>query len=56
MKPVISANIRPDQAALRANTAAFVDRLREMRRYDGIDPLVAQIRQDVADTRTVLGG
>jgi riboflavin kinase/FMN adenylyltransferase len=34
----------------------FVDRLREMRRYDGIDPLIAQIRQDVADTRTVLAG
>ena len=34
----------------------FVDRLREMRRYDGIDPLIAQIRQDVADTRTALAG
>jgi len=29
----------------------FVRRLREMRTYDGIDPLIAQIEQDVADTR-----
>ncbi len=33
----------------------FVRRLREMRRYDGIDPLLVQIRQDVADTRELLG-
>ncbi len=32
----------------------FVGRLREMRRYDGIGPLVTQIEQDVADTRTLL--
>jgi riboflavin kinase/FMN adenylyltransferase len=33
----------------------FVARLREMRRYDGLDPLVAQIHEDVAQTREVLG-
>jgi riboflavin kinase/FMN adenylyltransferase len=33
----------------------FVAHLREMRRYDGLDPLVAQIREDVAQTRAVLG-
>lgn len=33
----------------------FVSRLREMRHYDGIEPLVAQIEQDVADTRRDLG-
>jgi riboflavin kinase / FMN adenylyltransferase len=33
----------------------FVARLREMRRYDGIEPLIAQIEQDVADTRAILG-
>jgi len=33
----------------------FVVRLREMRRYGSLDPLVTQIAQDVADTRTVLG-
>jgi riboflavin kinase/FMN adenylyltransferase len=32
----------------------FVAHLREMRTYDGIDPLIAQIEQDVADTRTLL--
>jgi riboflavin kinase/FMN adenylyltransferase len=32
----------------------FVARMREMRRYDGVDPLVAQIRQDVADARAAL--
>jgi riboflavin kinase/FMN adenylyltransferase len=32
----------------------FVAHLREMRRYDGIEPLIAQIEQDVADTRAVL--
>jgi len=32
----------------------FVSRLREMRRYDGIEPLVAQIEHDVADTRAAL--
>jgi riboflavin kinase/FMN adenylyltransferase len=32
----------------------FVQRLREMRRYEGIEPLIAQIRQDVADTRALL--
>ena len=32
----------------------FVARLREMRRYDGIDPLIAQIAEDVAQTRAVL--
>jgi riboflavin kinase / FMN adenylyltransferase len=32
----------------------FVARLREMRRYDSIEPLVAQIEQDVIDARAVL--
>jgi riboflavin kinase/FMN adenylyltransferase len=32
----------------------FVARLREMRSYDRIEPLVAQIEQDVADARAVL--
>jgi riboflavin kinase / FMN adenylyltransferase len=32
----------------------FVAQLREMRRYDSIEPLIAQIEQDVADTRAVL--
>lgn len=32
----------------------FVTRLREMRVYDSIEPLIAQIDQDVADTRAVL--
>jgi riboflavin kinase/FMN adenylyltransferase len=32
----------------------FVEQLREMRRYDGIEPLIAQIEQDVADTRDLL--
>jgi riboflavin kinase/FMN adenylyltransferase len=34
----------------------FVTRLREQRRYDGVEPLVAQIRQDVAETRDALSG
>jgi riboflavin kinase/FMN adenylyltransferase len=34
----------------------FVARLREQRRYDGIEPLVAQITEDVADARAVLIG
>jgi riboflavin kinase / FMN adenylyltransferase len=33
----------------------FVARLREMRRYDGIEPLIAQIEEDVAQTRGALG-
>ncbi len=32
----------------------FVAHLRETRRYDSLEPLVAQIEQDVADTRAVL--
>jgi riboflavin kinase / FMN adenylyltransferase len=32
----------------------FVAHLREMRRYDTIEPLVRQVEQDVADTRAVL--
>ncbi|MGE5829632.1 MAG: riboflavin kinase, partial [Micromonosporaceae bacterium] len=32
----------------------FVSRLREMRRYDGAEPLIAQIKQDVADARRAL--
>jgi riboflavin kinase/FMN adenylyltransferase len=32
----------------------FVARLREMRRYDGVEPLVAQIEKDVDDTRAAL--
>jgi riboflavin kinase/FMN adenylyltransferase len=32
----------------------FVARLREMRTYESVEPLVAQIEQDVADTRAVL--
>ena len=34
----------------------FVAHLREMRSYDSVEPLIAQIGQDVADTRAVLGG
>ncbi|MEN3304855.1 MAG: riboflavin kinase / adenylyltransferase [Micromonosporaceae bacterium] len=34
----------------------FVVHLREMRRYDAIEPLIAQIHQDVADTRSALPG
>lgn len=33
----------------------FVAQLREQRRYEGIEPLVAQIREDVAQTRAALG-
>jgi riboflavin kinase/FMN adenylyltransferase len=33
----------------------FAAQLREQRRYDGIEPLVAQIREDVEQTRSVLG-
>ncbi len=33
----------------------FVAHLREQRRYDGVEPLVAQIRDDVAQTRAALG-
>jgi riboflavin kinase/FMN adenylyltransferase len=33
----------------------FVARLREQRTYDGIEPLVAQIREDVEQTRALLG-
>jgi riboflavin kinase/FMN adenylyltransferase len=32
----------------------FVAYLREMRKYDGITPLLAQIERDVTDTRTAL--
>jgi riboflavin kinase/FMN adenylyltransferase len=32
----------------------FVAHLREMRRYDAVEPLITQIAQDVADTRDVL--
>jgi riboflavin kinase / FMN adenylyltransferase len=32
----------------------FVARLREQRRYEGIEPLVEQIRKDVEDTRSAL--
>jgi riboflavin kinase/FMN adenylyltransferase len=32
----------------------FVEQLREQRRYEGIEPLVAQIREDVEQTRSVL--
>jgi riboflavin kinase/FMN adenylyltransferase len=32
----------------------FVTHLREMRRYEGIEPLTRQIEQDVADTRAAL--
>jgi riboflavin kinase/FMN adenylyltransferase len=34
----------------------FVVHLREMRRYDAIEPLITQIHQDVADTRDALRG
>jgi riboflavin kinase / FMN adenylyltransferase len=34
----------------------FVARLREMRTYDAIEPLVNQIREDVDDTRRLLSG
>lgn len=33
----------------------FVTRLREMRRYEGVQPLIAQIGEDVAQTRAALG-
>ncbi|MEV6489999.1 bifunctional riboflavin kinase/FAD synthetase [Actinoplanes sp. NPDC051633] len=33
----------------------FVEHLREQRTYDGVEPLVAQIREDVERTREVLG-
>jgi riboflavin kinase/FMN adenylyltransferase len=32
----------------------FVSRIREQRKYDGIEPLVAQINQDVTDVRSAL--
>jgi riboflavin kinase / FMN adenylyltransferase len=34
----------------------FVARLREQRTYSGIEPLIAQITDDVATTRVILGG
>jgi riboflavin kinase/FMN adenylyltransferase len=34
----------------------FVARLREQRHYDGIEPLIEQIRQDVEDARAALPG
>jgi riboflavin kinase/FMN adenylyltransferase len=34
----------------------FVAHLREMRRYEGVEPLVKQIDEDVAQTRELLGG
>jgi riboflavin kinase / FMN adenylyltransferase len=34
----------------------FVAQLREQRSYDAVEPLVAQIRDDVAQTRRVLNG
>jgi riboflavin kinase / FMN adenylyltransferase len=34
----------------------FVARLREMRTYSGVEPLLAQIREDVAQTREILTG
>jgi riboflavin kinase/FMN adenylyltransferase len=34
----------------------FVSHLREMRHYDGVEPLVAQIERDVEQTREVLTG
>jgi riboflavin kinase / FMN adenylyltransferase len=33
----------------------FVTHLREMRRYDGVDPLIRQMREDVAQVRELLG-
>jgi riboflavin kinase/FMN adenylyltransferase len=33
----------------------FVERLRGMVKYEGVDPLIAQMRQDVVDTRSALG-
>jgi riboflavin kinase/FMN adenylyltransferase len=33
----------------------FVARLRDMRTYDTVEPLIAQIHEDVAQTRTALG-
>jgi len=33
----------------------FAAHLREMRRYDGIDPLISQMREDVAQVRQLLG-
>ncbi|GAA4702520.1 bifunctional riboflavin kinase/FAD synthetase [Phytohabitans rumicis] len=34
----------------------FVENLRGQVKFDGVEPLIAQIKQDVALTRTVLGG
>lgn len=45
------ADIYGEQVAL-----DFVTRLRETRRYEGVGPLVAQIEDDVAQVREVLGG
>lgn len=33
----------------------FVARIRGMQAFDGIDPLIAQMGQDVADVRAALG-
>ncbi len=33
----------------------FAARLREMRRYEGVDPLIRQVREDVAQVRELLG-
>lgn len=34
----------------------FVKRLREERKFDGVDALIAQMRRDVAETRRILAG
>ncbi|GIF77625.1 bifunctional riboflavin kinase/FAD synthetase [Asanoa siamensis] len=34
----------------------FVDRLRDMLKFDGVEPLVKQMAEDVAQTRAALGG
>jgi riboflavin kinase / FMN adenylyltransferase len=39
----------------RSVDVAFGDRLRDERRFDGVDALVAQIRVDIADARRLLG-
>ena len=34
----------------------FVQRLRGMERFDSVDALVAQMHEDVAQTRTIMAG
>ncbi|HET6794656.1 MAG TPA: bifunctional riboflavin kinase/FAD synthetase [Acidimicrobiales bacterium] len=38
-----------------AAAVSFVGRIREERTYDSLEPLIAQMQEDVADTRRILG-